>query len=127
MTTAFAFNAPPVVFDPTIIEDEVLAELRRESFTMMDAAPRFGAWLHRWTEHEQLIRAGEKPRQPDVHSRCLPPLPDWSDAEIGQALLVCAQFIYVAGDAALGAFADRLTLAICGDAGRRLIERKTNG
>ncbi|MEX2141607.1 MAG: hypothetical protein WD894_20240 [Pirellulales bacterium] len=124
MNSIFADNSPPLAFDPSVVDDEALAELRRFSFTAMDRAVLFGAWLHRWCEHEELIRAGQKPRQADVHSLCMPPAGGWDDYAVGKSLEVVSRLTYCAADAAVGAFVDRLLLAIAGEAANRLIERK---
>lgn len=49
--------APSIKFSPLDVSDAGLTELRKLSLSAMNAAPRFGTWLHNWCDTEQARRA----------------------------------------------------------------------
>ncbi len=55
--------APTVDFSPNDVSDPGLAELRTLALSAMKAAPRFGEWLHKWTDTEQALVQREKARR----------------------------------------------------------------
>jgi hypothetical protein len=120
--------SPTIEFEPAMMPDEELANLRRTCVRcVLPAAPMFGTWLHNWIDREQAKRTrGEiRGEQMTKHDLALPPAVEWSDAELGRALKASAALWLTGEEISIvtGMFLDRITLLICEIAAERLEKR----
>ena len=120
---------PTADFDPRRIEAEALIDLRKLCLArVIDTAPRFGEWLRRWLEAEELRRREMPDKARLSHAVAVPnDLPSWPNADVGDGLTAVAQLGFVVRDEALGLMMDRLSLVFAGEAQRRLKEAVPNG
>jgi hypothetical protein len=111
---------PAVDFDPAAIGDAALAELRQLTVRrVLPDAGEFGTWLHRWCDAEQ-ARRQRGARNLVKHDLALPPAPEWSDAQVADALAAVTTLSYSVTDSAIGQMVDRLVLVIADEAAARL-------
>jgi hypothetical protein len=112
-------------FDSRTIPDEVLTQFRRLAVQkVLPMAPTFGEWLRRWCEAEQYARKMHPDKRERMHWLGLPPLPDWTDREIGEALRGITIISLIDVHGSLSDFLDRLTLAISEEAADRLAKHE---
>lgn len=109
--------------DPRRIDDEDLVQLRALCLrSTMTVAPKLAEWLHGWCDTEQAVRAGSGERSVQ-HMLCLPPLAEFTDLELGEALQAAADLHFMPGPPeAVAEILDRILLATAGMAGERLRE-----
>ena len=111
-------------FDCTKIPDDVLALVRRLCLgAMMKTAPKFAQWLHRWCDTEQYFRHTDPDNRPEKHLRGVPPLLDFSDAELAGALRAAVLLSYHPMAESLAQMTDRILLGVMEVATERLEAR----
>ena len=118
---------PTVSFDPAVISDAALAELRQIALRrVMPLAGEFGTWLHHWCDHEQALRQSGVARGKTMtkHDLASPPVAQWSDGDVGQALVAVTTLSYALEDIAAGGLVDRLVLVISEQAAARLFAKQ---
>ena len=114
-------NVPPTAdFSPLDLSDAGLAELRANALHAMNIAPRFGHWLHTWTDHEQGRRTKGETTCTVRHNVGLPLMGEWTNKEAGQALEAVGKLIHVVGDWTASQFTERLQLGVIMECAARL-------
>jgi hypothetical protein len=112
---------PEVIFDVRRISDEDLATIRslcvRE---ILGQYPTFGQWLHEWCDYEQSQRAKGTDERLTKHCLFVPPLPEWSDSEVGDALGGVTKLAFYPKTASFCEIFDRLLVCVAIAASERL-------
>ena len=112
---------PETRFDPRIIEDIALKNLRELALkTVTETSPTFGEWLRKWCETEQYWRTTNPDHRPVKHAIALPPVHTWTNKELGQALRAVSVLSYIEQSEPVGSFVDRATLCVVEEAASRL-------
>ena len=103
-------NTISVRFYPPRIDDEALDSLRSLALTLADRAPRFTTWLVEFCDEEtrRRIRAAID----DLRECDLPQIDiaEWSNADIGEAVVAVTILSMSLSDASVGEFLDRLCM-----------------
>jgi hypothetical protein len=109
-----------LLIDPSSIRPADLQAIRKLAFDrIQEIAPKFGTWLYQWCDSEQAARAGGT-RRTVKHACCVPPLTEYSDAELGQTLQAITRLAFLPAGEAFGQFVDRLLQVISERASERL-------
>ena len=113
-----------VDFDCRTIPDDALETFRRLATThILDgrfAAPKFACWLRNWLETEASWRETDPDHRPAKHAIALPPVHEWSDRELGRAMLAAVAIQQMTIPDSFGVFVDRLVMALAGRVCQRL-------
>ena len=113
---------PQTEFNPATISDEGLKDLRLRCIDRLaPLAPRLGDWLHGWCDAEQ-VRRVETPDQTKARHAAAIPLDvrEWTDADVGQAMLAITIASFTPADVGAGHLLDRLCLVLATECQRRL-------
>jgi hypothetical protein len=115
--------ADTMFFHASSVPDDALIRFRKLAVeTVSPAAPVLGEWLRKWVETEQYWRKTDPEHRPTQHTIALPPVHQWSDAELGKALQASTHLSYIPLVEPLGDFVDRVVLTIATEAGERLVK-----
>lgn len=100
--------------------DEFLELLSAWALKVYDKAPTFGAWLDNLASAEQLRRLKENSDNPVEVTPVTVPVSAWTNSQLADALIAVHCLSYSVGDYAVGAFIDKVTMAINVVAAQRL-------
>jgi len=92
--------------------DAFVAMLAAWGLKVYESAPRLGAWLDDLATAEQLRRLKEDSDNPVEVTPVVIPVTEWTNEELGRALVAVNALSYSTSDYAVGRFVDQLVSAI---------------